>query len=105
MTFICGLYHLQLGLTGSLVEDSSIHLGEMVQESPHVRRRRRGGRHVGPGGVVAVLVRRVLHLHHLPLRADEAVAPRHQHRVGVGVADLLSGASVLVGKTVEIISK
>ena len=53
------------------------------------------------GSVVAVLVSRVLHLHQLALRGEEAVAAGHQHRVGVGVANLLSGASVIVGKTVQ----
>ena len=73
----------------------------MLQESPNVTWGTRGGRHVGARGVVTVLVSRVLHLHELALRGEEAVAAGHQHRVGVGVANLLSGASVIVGKTVE----
>ena len=52
-------------------------------------------------GVVAILVSRVLHLHHLPLGSDVAVAAGHQHGLRVRVANLLSGASVIVGKTVE----
>ena len=39
-----------------------------------MRWRGRSGRHVGPAGVVTVLVSGVLHLHQLPLGADEAVA-------------------------------
>ena len=66
-----------------------------------MRWRGRGGRHMRAGSVVAVLVSRVLHLHQLALRGEEAVAAGHQHRVGVGVANLLSGASVIVGKTVQ----
>merc|ERR1719480_164905 len=65
--------------------------------------RGRGGRHVGSGGVVTVLIRGVLHLHQLALGGEEAVAAGHQHGGARGVTHLLPGAAVIIGE-VEVVS-
>merc|ERR1719350_1179565 len=65
--------------------------------------RGRGGRHVGSGGVVTVLIRGVLHLHQLALGGEEAVAAGHQHGGARGVTHLLPGATVIIGE-IEVVS-
>ena len=67
----------------------------MVQQPLHVRRHGRGLRDVGASGVEASLVRVVLDTDLLPLRSHEAVAASD----GVWGSDLLSGGSVIIGKT------
>ena len=74
-------------------------LGEVVQQPLDVGGRGRGGGHVRPGGVVPVLISRVLHLHQLALGGEEAVAAGHQHARGVVITRLLARAAVIIGET------
>ena len=57
-----------------LVDEGTIDLGEVSEQSLDVRRGRGGGGHVGPGGVVSILISSVLHLHELTLGCEVAVA-------------------------------
>ena len=83
----------------ALVENSTIHLGKVIQEPPDMRRRRGCGGHVRARGVVTILISSVLHLHQLALGGEEAVAAGHQHARGVVITRLLARAAVIIGET------
>jgi hypothetical protein len=75
-----------------VLEEATINLCEMVEQSLYMRRRRGSGWHVRARSMEAILICCVLHVHHFSFWGYEAVAAGH----GGWGTGLLAGGSIII---------